>query len=247
MKQPRVVVLTDRDVKAVFARETLRKQESVDVDEVFERVNATPPKQARSLETVNRLLDAAEQLLEAEGLEAATVPAIAKKAKVSVGVVYRRFPDKDTLLRAVWERFLAQKREQTQAILAACAGINAPLPDLVRGIIRGTIDAQRKKRNLLRALLQFSRTHPDPEFKRAAHEMNQANVAVLTMLMLQHRDRIEHPNPEAGITFAILTLAAVLQAVIIEGEGTHVAGLRTPVNLEEELTRMLFGYLGIEE
>jgi AcrR family transcriptional regulator len=245
--KPLVVVITDREVKALFAREALRKQEHLDVGDVFERVNATPPKQARSLETVNRLLDAAEQLLDEEGLEAATVPAIARRAKVSVGVVYRRFPDKDTLLRAVWERFLARKREQTTSILAACAGMNAPLPDLVRGMIRGTIEAQRKKRNLLRALLQFSRTHPDPAFKRAAHEMNQANTAAVSVLMLQHRDQIEHPNPEVAITFAILTLAAVLQAVIIEGEGTHVAGLRTPVNLEEELTRMLFGYLGIEE
>lgn len=245
--KPRVVVLTDREVKAVFAREALRKQESVDVDQVFERVNATPPKQARSLETVNRLLDAAEQLLEAEGLEATTVPAIAKKAKVSVGVVYRRFPDKDTLLRAVWERFLAQKREQTQAILAATAGLECTLPDLVRGMIRGTIDAQRKKRHLLRALLHFSRTHPDPAFKRAAYELNQANVAAITVLMLQHRDRIEHPNPEAAIQFALLTLASVIQAVIVEGDATQVAGLRAPVNLEEEMTRMLLGYLEIEE
>jgi len=157
MKPPRVVVLTDREVKAVFAREALRKQESVDVDQVFERVNATPPKQARSLETVQRLLDAAEQLLETEGLEAATVPAIAKKARVSVGVVYRRFPDKDTLLRAVWERFLAQKREQTQAILAATAELECTLPDLVRGMIRSeehTSELQSRQYLVCRLLLE---------------------------------------------------------------------------------------------
>jgi AcrR family transcriptional regulator len=247
MKQPRVVVITDRDVKALFARETLKNKEAVDVDAVFERVNATPPKQARSLETVNRLLDAAEQLLEEEGLEAATVPAIAKRAKVSVGVVYRRFPDKDTLLRAVWERFLGQKREQTQAIIAATAGLDCTLAELVRGMIRGTIDAQRKKRSLLRALLHFSRTHPDPAFKRAAYEMNHANVAAIAVLMLKHRDRMEHPNPEGAIHFALLTVASVIQAVIVEGDATQVAGLRAPVNLEEEMTRMLFGYLGISE
>jgi AcrR family transcriptional regulator len=247
MKQPRVVVITDRDVKALFARETLKRQESVDVDEVFERVNATPPKQARSLETVNRLLDAAEQLLEEDGLEATTVPAIAKKAQVSVGVVYRRFPDKDTLLRAVWERFLAQKREQTQAIITATAGLDCSLSDLIRGMIRGTIDAQRKKRSLLRALLHFSRTHPDPAFKRAAYELNHANVAAISVLILKHRDRIEHPNPEGAIHFALLTVASVIQAVIVEGDATQVAGLRAPVNLEDEMTRMLFGYLGIDE
>jgi len=41
-----------------------------------------------------------------DGAEAATVPAIAERAGASVGAVYRRFPDKDALLRAVCERFL---------------------------------------------------------------------------------------------------------------------------------------------
>jgi AcrR family transcriptional regulator len=242
--KPRVVVITERDVKALFAREALKKGETVDVDEVFERVHATPPKQARSLETVNRLLDAAEQLLVEEGLEGTTVPAIAQRAKVSVGVVYRRFPDKDTLLRAVWERFIARQRDRAAAILGACDGMNIPLPDLVRGMIRGTIEMHRRNRNLLRALLRFSRAHADPEFKKAAHEMNRANTSVLMVMMLQHRDRIAHPRPEAAVEFAVLTLAAILQAVTIEDDGTH--GLRAPVNLEEEMARMLFGYLGID-
>ena len=46
---------------------------------------------------MHRLLSATEALLEHGGLEAATVPAIAKAAGLSVGVVYRRFPDKDML------------------------------------------------------------------------------------------------------------------------------------------------------
>jgi hypothetical protein len=45
-----------------------------------------------------------------------------------------------------------------------------PLAELVRGMIRGTIDTHRRRRHILRALLLFSRTHPDPDFKRAAHE-----------------------------------------------------------------------------
>ena len=74
-----------------------------------------PAKQARSRLTVHRLLSAAEALLEHGGLEAATVPAIAETAGVSVGVVYRRFPDKDALLRAVYERFFSIYGERNGA------------------------------------------------------------------------------------------------------------------------------------
>ena len=235
----------DKEIKAIMAREMLQMSDAEDVDAVLERVQATPPKQARSLETVNRLLDAAEQLLEEEGLDAATVPAIAHRAGVSVGVVYRRFPDKDALLRAVWERFLARKREQSMTVLAACEGLNLPLPQLLRGVIRGSIEAHRRSRNLLRALLLFSRTHPDPKFKRSAHEMNRASLAAVTMLMVGQRERIDHPHPEAAIEFAMIAMASLIQAVILEAEGTH--GFRAPVSLEEELTRMIFGYLGIDE
>ncbi|MBV8516916.1 MAG: TetR/AcrR family transcriptional regulator [Acidobacteria bacterium] len=244
MKQTRERSFT-QEVKALYAREALKRGKNQHVDALFEHVQATPPKQARSLETVSRLLNAAEQLLEEGGLEAATVPAIAAKAGVSVGVVYRRFVDKDTLLRAVWQRYLAQKREQTASILDACMAMHIPLPELLRGMIRGTLDSYRRRRNLLRALLQFSRTHPDPAFRRAAHEINRTSTAAVAMLMMRYRDQIAHPNVEVAIEFMMITLASILQTVVLEAEQPH--GLRAPADLEAELTRMMFGYLGIEE
>ncbi|MEA2761171.1 MAG: hypothetical protein QOD47_455, partial [Gemmatimonadaceae bacterium] len=47
-----------------------------------------PTYQERGRNTLQRLLDAAEQTLEADGLEGATVPAIAGRAGMSVGNVY---------------------------------------------------------------------------------------------------------------------------------------------------------------
>jgi len=57
---------------------------------------------------LERLLTAAERTLETAGLEGATVPAIARRAGMSVGNVYKRFADKDALLRAVYERFFSE-------------------------------------------------------------------------------------------------------------------------------------------
>ena len=248
MKQPRGSAVNrdvDKEMKTLFARPTTKRPDTAGVDAVFHQVQVNPPKQARSIETLTRLLNAAEQLLDEEGLDAATVPAIAKRAGVSVGVVYRRFADKDALLRAVSQRFLARQRDQTVSVLDACAAMHMRLPDLFRAMIRGTIEGHRRRRGLLHALHLFSQMHPDPEFKRAAHELNRANTAAITTLMLRHRELIDHPHPEAAIEFAILALASVIQNVIIESEVTH--GLRVPSSLEDEMTRMLFGYLGIDE
>src|SRR5204863_4623377 len=131
-----------------------------------------PAKQARSRLTLHRLLSATEALLEHGGLDAATVPAIARTAGVSVGVVYRRFPGKDALLRAIYERFFSIFGEQNSARLQSAAQLDLPLPTLARSIIIGMTRGYRERRGLLRALTRYARTHHDPEFRRAAQRMN---------------------------------------------------------------------------
>jgi AcrR family transcriptional regulator len=59
------------------------------------------PQQSRSRESLHRLLMAATEVLQDKGLEGATIPRIAARAGLSPGAVYRRFPDKDALLRKV--------------------------------------------------------------------------------------------------------------------------------------------------
>ncbi len=61
----------------------------------------TGPKQARSERTLQRLLDAAEVLIEEKGHAAVSIPEIARRARSSVGGFYARFRDKNELLRAL--------------------------------------------------------------------------------------------------------------------------------------------------
>ena len=203
------------------------------------------PKQARSRLTLHRLLSAAEALLDHGGLEAATVPAIAKAAGVSVGVVYRRFPDKDMLLRAVYERAFENFAQQNASRIQHAGTLDIPLRSLVRGMVRGIAEGYRRRRNLLRALIRYARTHPDPAFREFASKMNRATLMHVTALMLRHRDEIKHPKPEVAIEFGVLAVSAVLHTLILEDE--PLGGIRAPEQFEEELARMFLGYLGIIE
>jgi AcrR family transcriptional regulator len=204
-----------------------------------------PPKQARSRHTLHRLLSAAEALLEHGGLEAATVPAIAEAAGLSVGVVYRRFPDKDALLRAVYERFFITVRDQNILRLKSIAPLHLPLASIARAMITGMTEGYRRKRGLLRALRRYAQTHPDPAFRREAQKMNRQTMNAIIGLLLIHREKIRHPNPEMAIEFAVVTVASVLQNVILEEEPLHRVHL--PERLEDELVRLFFGYLGIRQ
>jgi AcrR family transcriptional regulator len=60
-----------------------------------------PAQQARSRLTQQRILAAGTALLEEGGAELLTIAAVAARAGVSVGSVYRRFGDKDRLIAAL--------------------------------------------------------------------------------------------------------------------------------------------------
>jgi len=209
----------------------------------FARLRENPPQQARSRETFTRLLDAAEALLDEKGLDAATVPAIAKRAGVSVGVVYRRFPDKDNLLRAVYRRFFERTRQANLAGIAALGQSKKPLSQLLPAIIRGAIAGNRIKRNLLRALILYSRMHRDPSFRKAAFAMNNETLRAISAILLKRADEINHPEPELAIEFALLTIGAVIYMTIVEDP---LYTMTRPEAIEDELSRLVLSYLGID-
>ncbi|MBD2261029.1 TetR family transcriptional regulator [Pseudanabaena sp. FACHB-2040] len=64
------------------------------------------PRQARSQERVNQILDVAEQMFIAEGYNATTTNAIAAKANVSIGSLYQFFPDKEAIVQALTSRYV---------------------------------------------------------------------------------------------------------------------------------------------
>ncbi|NNL66054.1 MAG: helix-turn-helix transcriptional regulator, partial [Myxococcales bacterium] len=66
------------------------------------------PRQSRSRETLDRILDAAEALVAEKGFEDATVAEIVRRGGSSVGAFYTRFRDKDGLLYALYERYMEQ-------------------------------------------------------------------------------------------------------------------------------------------
>ncbi|MDX2232759.1 MAG: TetR/AcrR family transcriptional regulator [Leptolyngbyaceae cyanobacterium bins.349] len=67
------------------------------------------PKQARSQERVQHILDVAEQLFVELGYEQTTTRAIATRANVPVGSLYQFFPDKVALLKALADRYFEQE------------------------------------------------------------------------------------------------------------------------------------------
>jgi AcrR family transcriptional regulator len=70
-----------------------------------------PPVQARSRKALQKVLAAAEDVLAADGFDEFTMTAVAERAGVSVGAIYRRFEGREQLLAAVKDRLLSRLEE----------------------------------------------------------------------------------------------------------------------------------------
>lgn len=69
------------------------------------------PRQKRAIETYERLLDVAAQLLEDVGVERISTNLIAEKAGVTPPSLYRYFPNKYAVLRALGDRLMEQQND----------------------------------------------------------------------------------------------------------------------------------------
>ncbi|HKG90267.1 MAG TPA: TetR/AcrR family transcriptional regulator [Gemmatimonadaceae bacterium] len=213
-------------------------------------VDAHPAKQPRSRRTLERLLQAAEEVLAREGLEGATVPAIARRARLSVGIVYRRFPDKDALMRAVYERFFARSMAANRDALDPTRWAGVPATRIVRSVVGGMVRGYEQHRTILRALLRYADAHPDPEFRRHAEALRGDAFARVGDLLLARRAEIRHPDPAAAIRFALTVVALALQGLVLperrwsQPELEQIVG--TGEQLGAELDRLVLGYLGLD-
>jgi AcrR family transcriptional regulator len=106
------------------------------------------PVQARSRETVTRILDAAETIVDEAGVEAATTRTIADRAGVSYPSLYRFFGDRDEILDSLLARHAtelddhAAAAEQTWHFASAADLLDAEL-DLHIGYYRAHPSAAR--------------------------------------------------------------------------------------------------------
>ena len=91
------------------------------------------PRQTRSQERVNRILDVAEQLFIEEGYEVTTTNAIASRAEVPIGTLYQFFGDKTAILYGLVERYITLLQEQFYEMDGD--PVTLPLPQYVEQIV----------------------------------------------------------------------------------------------------------------
>src|SRR4029077_8325779 len=118
------------------------------------------PQQARSRESLRRLLKAAAEVLGQHGVEGTTIPRIAQHAGLTPGAVYRRFQDKDALLETVILSIMERQDQRIRVALTPAMARQIPLAVFAEQLIHSTLVSYRAYAGLLRALRQFVQGRP---------------------------------------------------------------------------------------
>jgi AcrR family transcriptional regulator len=124
------------------------------------------PQQARSSELVAAVLDAAVQVLEAEGAGRFTMARVAERAGVSVGSLYQYFPNKAAILF----RLQSDEWRRTSALLRAIledAG-KAP-PERLRALVHAFIRSECEEAAIRTALDDAAPFYRDAQEAAEAH------------------------------------------------------------------------------
>ncbi len=204
--------------------------------------SVSQPKQARSEETLFRLLDAAEALIQEKGLADASVPEIVRRAGSSVGGFYARFRDKDELLRALEERFFREMADRVEALTRPERWREAPIERIVPACVAELVGTFRERRALIGAFV--SRAARDPEFMEDGLRFRRSVSERMVALLRAYRDEIRHPEPELAIDLGVQLAFGLVHQMVIFGDVRVGSRRLSDREVEQELTRNLLAYLG---
>ncbi|WP_369639033.1 TetR/AcrR family transcriptional regulator, partial [Nocardia sp. JMUB6875] len=148
------------------------------------------PKQERSQQTRQWILQAAAHVFAERGYAGGTTNHIAERAGLSVGSVYQYFPNKDAILRALMDDHLDAGAQLLTDRIAA--GLPPRLEDTLRLFVRTTIDHHLDNPRLHRVL--FEEAPRAPSFLARLHEAENHLTALITHLF-DHYPEVQTPNP----------------------------------------------------
>jgi len=207
------------------------------------------PQQARSRESLLKLLKATVEVLGQHGVAGTTIPRIAAHAGLTPGAVYRRFRNKDVLLETAILRILEDQRKVLLLSLTVEAAAEIPFPTLAEQVINSLVISYRVNARLLRAVRQFLQDNEGTPFWRKASKLEMQTFEYLVAIFVNSGPEIKHADPRAATALALMMVIATLWEVIVNPGDIKVwKGLlpKDDRTLKGELTRSFLSYLGVE-
>lgn len=174
------------------------------------------PRQQRSQLTRRRILDAALRVLARAGIEALTTNRIAEEADISVASLYQFFPNKQSVVYAAYQDWVAELSASVKAICAEGMDADArgqnwrALANRLADALGARTISSKAEYELLRAMW----SHRDLIEVDRAHIKALAECVAECMIAAGSRLPRDHLITLAGLANEVFTLAAQRNGVL---------------------------------
>ena len=202
-------------------------------------------RQARSRATRARILAAAESLVGEHPYPGVSLADIARRAGVSVGAVYARFPSKEAILLMLGVAVFDEVCRRFEEALSSLPEAPLSFRDVVAAYVTTLVRELVRHRALITEVRRHAAT--DPSLRRLADRTNRAIHETFLTRARAFSHRIRHPDPEARLNYALFAVNAAAREAILSGAlGTYsVKGGNTELTVE--LTTLMTRYVAAEE
>jgi AcrR family transcriptional regulator len=207
------------------------------------------PQQARSRESLKRLLKATVEVLGQQGVAGTTIPRIAAHAGLTPGAVYRRFRNKDVLLETAILRVLEDQTKVLLLLLPVEAAAEISFATLAEQVINSLVVSYRANANLLRAVRQFLQEKEGSLFWKKASKLELRTFEYLVAIFLTCGREIKHADLRGAVALGLMMVIGTLWELVVNpGDIKLWRGLlpKDDRKLKVELTRSFLRYLGAE-
>ena len=194
------------------------------------------PIQERSQALVDAIVEAGLRILENEGLAQLTTTRIAEVAGVSVGSLYRYFPNKQAIVARVLDALVVAEQRATldeETIVRDLSSV--PAEEALRTIVLFNIDYHRRQ---LALGDDFYREH-HRDFSLGAKMGHEQGLRVIRGVLEAHRDSLEIPNLDIA-AFMLARGASALVRIAVEERPDLIES----DEFAEELIRVFTAYFG---
>ncbi|MGN6162336.1 MAG: TetR/AcrR family transcriptional regulator [Marmoricola sp.] len=194
------------------------------------------PRQERSRQMVERIIEAGREVLVRDGYQSFTTNRVADAAGVSPGSLYQYFPDKAAIIDEIVERYLDEVSERVAGTLAHADAVDLTADPMgaARAVTRALLAALEKDAPLLRIVVGEM---PAGRIRERRAALEQRIVDVLTTYLVVALGMATR-DASARAWLLVMTVEAVSSRWVLE----HPAALDRD-RLVDELTALAAGYL----
>ena len=199
------------------------------------------PKQNRSKASLERLLNAACELLTENGYKDFTLQEVSKRAKVSIGSIYNRFKSKEDLIRLLQVRELETLEVETAMVITRIRRKQLKLRLLVPEVVSEYANLLKKHKGILRPLMEISAVDEVVATYGKTHAAQ--NIADFIQLLLERKEEISQPDPARAVDHIFKVVYAALARYLGLGIMDGVSGEGDWEELLDDLSQITLHYL----